>query len=297
MMNQFKAMAVFRKVVETGTFRAAAKSLGLSPSVVSHHVSQLEANLGTALLYRSTRRISLTSDGHRLFDASTKMFEAAQAGLNAIRDRAEQPSGRLKVAVTGAVFESPPYVDHLAAFAKAHPKVDLSVSFSDQRIDLIGSAFDAAIRIGWLDNSRYKTRKLCDIGRALVASPDYLAGKISPRRIEDLASLDWIKLAQLPLAKQLVNKSGEGTAISPKIAIEVDSVAALRRMAMAGMGVAAVPRFLVAPQIMEGRLIELKPHWDLMPASAYIVWPNNVAENSLTVRFVEFLVKQTRLKK
>jgi DNA-binding transcriptional LysR family regulator len=105
MENQLKAMAVFRKVVETGTFRAAAKALNLSPSVISHHVTQLETSLGTALLYRSTRKISLTNDGHRLFDASTKMIEAAQAGLDAIRSRAELPTGRLKVAVTGAVFE------------------------------------------------------------------------------------------------------------------------------------------------------------------------------------------------
>ena len=92
MEDQLKAMAVFRKVVETGTFRAAAKALDLSPSVVSHHVTQLESILGTALLYRSTRRISLTSDGHRLFEASTKMVEAAQAGLDAIRSRTDQPA-------------------------------------------------------------------------------------------------------------------------------------------------------------------------------------------------------------
>lgn len=287
MMDQFKAMAVFRKVVETGTFRGAAKALDLSPSVVSHHITQLEANLGTALLYRSTRRISLTSDGHRLFDASTKMVEAAQAGLDAIRSHTEQPSGRLKVAVTGAVFESPPYVDHIVAFARAHPKVDLSISFSDQKIELIGSIFDAAVRIGWLDDSRYKARKLCEIGRSLVASRDYMQDRKPPKTIEDLDTFDWIKLTQLPVNKQLINKSGDVPTVRPKIAIEVDSVAALRRMALSGMGVAAIPRFLIASDIIDGRLIELKPHWDLMSAAAYIVWPNNVAETSLTVRFVD----------
>jgi len=294
MEDQLKAMAVFRKVVEAGTFRAAAESLGLSPSVISHHVTQLETSLGTALLYRSTRKISLTSDGHRLFDASTKMVEAAQAGLDAIRGNAEQPAGRLKIAVTGAVFESPPYIDHIVAFAKAHPKVDLSVSFSDQKVELIGSAFDAAVRIGWLEDSRYKTRKLCDIRRALVGSPDYLADKKLPRRVEELEALEWIKLAQLPVAKQLINTSGEVPSLRPKVAIEVDSVAALRRMALSGLGVAAIPRFLVAPDIMDGRLVELKPRWDLMSPGAYAVWPSNVSEGSLTMRFVNFLAKQMK---
>lgn len=294
MMDQFKAMAVFRAVVETGSFRGAAKALDLSPSVISHHITQLETKLGAALLYRSTRKLSLTSDGHRLFDASTKMVEAAQAGLDAIRGRVEQPSGRLKVAVTGAVFENPPYVDHIVAFAKAHPKVDLSVSFSDQKIELIGSVFDAAVRIGWLDDSRYKTRKLCDIGRVLVASQDYLQDRRLPKKVEDLESFDWIKLAQFPVNKQLINKSGDVPTIRPRIAIEVDSAAALRRMVLAGMGVAAIPRILVAPDIINGRLIELKPRWDLMSAGAYAVWPNNVSETSLTIRFVNFLAKELK---
>ena len=294
MMDQFKAMAVFRAVVETGSFRGAAKALNLSPSVISHHITQLETKLGAALLYRSTRKLSLTSDGHRLFDASTKMVEAAQAGLDAIRGRVEQPSGRLKVAVTGAVFENPPYVDHIVAFAKAHPKVDLSVSFSDQKIELIGSVFDAAVRIGWLDDSRYRTRKLRDIGRVLVASQDYLQDRRLPKKVEDLESFDWIKLAQFPVNKQLINKSGDVPTIRPRIAIEVDSAAALRRMVLAGMGVAAIPRILVAPDIINGRLIELKPRWDLMSAGAYAVWPNNVSETSLTIRFVNFLAKELK---
>ena len=296
MLDHFRAMAVFRAVVEIGSFRGAAKALGLSPSVISHHITQLETNLGAALLYRSTRKLSLTGDGHRLFEASTKMVEAAQAGLDAIRGRAEQPSGRLKVAVTGAVFENPPYVDHIVAFAKAHPKVDLSVSFSDQKIELIGSVFDAAVRIGWLDDSRYKTRKLCEVGRALVASRDYLQDRKLPNKVEDLERFDWIKLAQFPVNKQLVNKTGDVPAIRPRIAIEVDSVAALRRMALAGMGVAAIPRFLVAPDIIDGRLTELKPRWDLMSVGAYAVWPNNVSGTSLTIRFVNFLAKQLSAK-
>ena len=296
MEDQLKAMAVFRKVVEAGTFRAAAKALNLSPSVISHHVAQLETSLGTALLYRSTRKISLTSDGHRLFDASTKMVEAAQAGLDAIRSHTDLPTGRLKVAVTGAVFENPPYFDHLVAFAKAHPKVELSISFSDQKVELIGSTFDAAVRIGWLEDSRYKTRKLCDIGRALVASPDYLSDKKLPKRVEDLEVLDWIKLAQFPVTRQLINKSGEVPSIRAKVAIEVDSVASLRRMALSGMGVAAIPRCLVAPDIMEGRLVEIKPRWDLMSPGAYVVWPSNVSEGSLTMRFVNFLAKQMKVR-
>ena len=174
-------MAVFWKVAETGSFRGAAKALGLSPSVVSHHVSKLEKQLGVALLYRSTRRLSLTTDGAELFAASGDMVAAAQAGLDAIKTRANQASGRLRVAAAGAVFESSPYFDHLMAFTREFPKVDLSISFSDQMIEMIGSAYDVALRVGWLQDSQYKARKLADLSRVFVAAPDVAAAKTVPK--------------------------------------------------------------------------------------------------------------------
>lgn len=292
MIDQLRTMAIFRMVVEAGTFRAAAKALNLSPSVVSHHVSQLEDHLGTALLYRSTRKISLTDDGAELFEASRKMIEAAEAGLDAIQKRSDQPAGRLRLAVTGAVFENPPYIDHLIAFAKQYPKVDLSISFSDQKIELIGSSFDAAIRIGWLEDTQYKARKLCEIERAMVTAPAYLAGKAMPKSLHELATWDWIELAQIPIAKQLINKKGEIPSINPGTSMEVDSVAALCQMAINGMGVACVPRFLVKSELHDGLLIALSPNWDLMAPGAYVVWPNNASDDSLTLRFVHFLAER-----
>lgn len=282
-------MAIFWKVVETGSFRAAAKALGLSPSVVSHHVSGLEERLGTALLYRSTRRLSLTEDGVALFAASSDMVEAAQGGLDTLRRRTDQPGGRLRIAAAGAVFQGPPHFDHLIAFAKAYPKVDLSISFSDQRIDLLGSSFDVALRIGWLEDSQYKARKLTGLSRVIVAAPDYLATKPVPRSIEDLADWAWIKLMQAPFSRQLIDKAGRAAPIDPAIGLEVDSVAALCAVARHGMGVAAVPRVLVVDDIRDGRLTVLSPGWELADIGIHAVWPNNVPGDGLPVRFVRFL--------
>ncbi len=292
MIDHLRSMAIFRTVVDAGSFRAAAKLLNLSPSVVSHHVSQLEQQLGTPLLYRSTRKISLTDDGSELFSASQKMVEAASAGLQALHKRSDQPSGRLRVAVAGAVFENPPYIDHLIAFAKHYPKIDLAVSFSDQKIELIGSTFDAAVRVGWLEDSQYKARKLCEIERVLIAAPEYLAGRAMPKELGDLAAWDWIKLSQFPIARQLISKTGEMPKFAPDTAIEVDSVAALCQMAKSGLGIAAVPRFLVKNDLQDGSLIALSPRWDLMAPGAYAVWPNNTTQDSLTLRFVHFLAER-----
>ncbi len=297
MIDHLRTMAIFQTVVEAGSFRAAAKRLDLSPSVVSHHITQLEAHLGTALLYRSTRKISLTDDGAELFSASQKMAAAAQAGLDAVHRSSDQPTGRLRVAVSGAVFENPPYIDHLIAFTKRYPKVDVAISFSDQKVDLIGSTYDAAIRIGWLEDSQYMARKLCTIERVLVAAPAYLAGKAMPKVLDDLADWDWIKLTQVPVTKQLINTAGEVPVLTTTVAVEVDSVAALCQMALNGLGIAAVPRFLVKSDLQDGRLIALSPAWNLLAPAAYVVWPNNASRDSLTIRFVQFLVERMAPKK
>src|SRR5262245_60970627 len=157
MLDHLRAMAVFARTVETGSFRGAAKALGLSPSVVSHHVAQLEARLGVALLYRSTRRLTLTSDGNKLFEAARTMLEAAEGGLDQIAERSKEPSGHLSVTAP-EVFVSGRVVDGLAAFARAFPKVTLAVSFTDMPLDLIRDGIDLAIRVG----------ALAEIGRAHV---------------------------------------------------------------------------------------------------------------------------------
>ncbi|MFT7595197.1 MAG: DNA-binding transcriptional LysR family regulator [Paracoccaceae bacterium] len=292
MIDQLRAMAIFQAVVEAGSFRAAARQLNLSPSVVSHHIAQLEDQLGTALLYRSTRRLSLTDAGGDLLAASADMTAAATRGLNAIRARAGRPSGALRVAATGAVFEQPPFADHLAEFARDHPDVRLSLSFSDLKIDLIGSAYDVALRIGWLEDSQYKARALAQLPRVLVAAPDYVAKRALPKRIEDLADWDWIKLAQMPIARQLSNAQGEVPALSPPIAVEVDSVAALVRFACLGLGVAAIPRQLARDQIADGRLVTLVPNWPLMAATVFAVWPGNAADDSLALYFVRDMARR-----
>lgn len=292
MIDQLRAMAIFREVAETGSFRGAAKTLKLSPSVVSHHVSQLEEQLGTALLYRSTRRISLTDDGHKLFAASQKLVAAANEGLSALHKSVEQPAGRLRIETIGNVFERSPHIDNLVAFARQHPKIELSISFSDRRADIFGSDCDVALRAGWLEDSQYKVRKLFNLKRVLIASPSYMAGRKTPKTADDLAELHWIKFSQLPINRQLTNSSGDMPKFNAKIAIEVDGVVPMCEMARNGMGLASVPRLQVEDDIKNGTLLEIFPAWNLSAVGVYAIWPNNVSQDSLSLRFVRFMAEQ-----
>lgn len=287
MIDDLRAMVVFAKTVESGSFRAAATAMNLSPSVVSHHVSQLEERLGVALLYRSTRRLSLTQDGTALFEHAKVMLAAAESGLNAIVHRSDEPIGTLSVTLPAFLARSP-LVEGMAEFAKAYPKVRLAMDFSDLKQDLIRDGIDLAIRIGPLQDSGLKSKKLFDIERRLVIAPAAM-GKQNPLVPEDLQDWPWIGLRMRPNHRTLTNAGGEVRQINFEPRVVVNSLDAVRQLAVSGLGLATPPSFLVEEDIQLGRLVDPLPEWSISSLGAYAVWPSNAARESLTYRLIQFI--------
>lgn len=288
MIDELRALAVFAKTVESGSFRTAAKELMLSPSVVSHHISQLEARLGVTLLYRSTRQLSLTQEGESLFVAAKMMVQAAESGLNTITHRSPAPSGTLMITVP-AVLTRSILVKDLAAFAQAFPKITLSITFSDLQQDLISERIDLAIRIGDLKSSTLKAKKLFDLKRKLIVAPSYMVNRMYPQKPQDLIDWDWIGLKMRPDQKILVHRTGKTCQINFQPRIILDSVEAVCQLAIAGLGLATPPSFLVEEAIQQGLLIEPLPAWGVESLAVYAVWPPNAAKTSLTFRLIDFL--------
>ena len=293
MLDHLRPMAVFAKTVETGSFRAAAKALKLSPSVVSHHIAQLEGRLGVALLYRSTRSLSLTPDGEKLFQAARAMLVAAEAGLDALSGRSSQPAGELRLTAP-AVLAAGTLIDDIAAFSEQFPKIRLSLNFTDVRRDLISDGIDVAIRMGWLEDSTLKSKKLHEVNRRLFAAPRYIAKRTPPRRPTDLSDWDWLQLKPIRHEATFANSRGATQRIEFIPILLVDDAIALYRLSRAGLGLAMLPDFLVADDIEHGRMIEVLPGWKLEPLSIYAVWPPNAPRDSLTARFVNFLEDRVR---
>ena len=288
MIDELRALAIFAKVVEAGSFRSAANALKLSPSVVSHHVAQLEERLSVALLYRSTRRLSLTYEGEKLFISAKAMLSAAEKGLNSIAYHATEPTGKLNLTIPAMLTRSP-LVGDIAAFAKAFPKVVLSINFSDIQQDLIRESIDLAIRIGHLKDSALKSKRLFTMKRKLVVAPALMGKYKSPRRPEDLFKWDWIGLKMRPNTKTLINQTGKICLIDFEPRIIVDSMDAVCQLAIAGLGIATPPAFLVAKDIHQGYLVEPLPEWQAEPLPVYAVWPPNASKESLTFRLITFL--------
>lgn len=278
MIDDLKALAIFAETVKQKSFRGASKHLNLSPSVVSYHITQLEKRIGTPLLYRSTRKISLTHQGSILYKHTTEMLNAAHEGLSKISSSSSEPFGKLSIRLPSVLMRSP-INKKIAEFSIKHPGIEFHFSYSDVRQDLISNGIDLAVRVGEMEDSSLKSKKIGTIERRLTCSPDYLLKKGTPHHPKDLSDWEWIRLEMLPPRRKFT-KGRQTYEIKYNSHVCVDNVEAMTQFCMYGLGVATPPEYLVTKSIKEKILIELIPEWKVDSLNLFAVWPANASSNS-----------------
>lgn len=288
MIDDLRAIAIFAELARQGSFRQAAKVLALSPSVVSYHVSQLEKRLGVALIYRSTRKISLSHEGETLYRHAEEMLAAAQQGLNKISSLREEPRGRLTVTLPSALTRAP-LTCRIGEFSRRYPGIELQILYSDRTRDLIAEGIDLAIRAGELVDSSLKSRRIGQVERRLVCTPAYLAEHPLPKHPQELASWDWIRLTMLPGRRTLLGPDGEQETVEYASRLSVDSVEAMTQFCLQGLGLATPPLHLVETALSHGELVEVLPAWQVEPVPLYALWPANAAPQGNSRRLLDFL--------
>ncbi|MBD1581103.1 LysR family transcriptional regulator [Pseudoalteromonas sp. S16_S37] len=290
MIDELRALAIFAETVKQGSFRSAALSLQLSPSVVSYQVSGLEKRLGVALLYRSTRKLSLTNEGEKLYQHAQAMLTAAQTGLSEINQNHQQLKGKLTISLPTALIKAP-ITQYLAQFSKQFPKVTLNVQYKDERSDLIYEGIDLAVRAGYLPSSNLKSRRLGVIKRLMVCSSSYFGAKAAPKHIRDLADWNWISLAMLPHNRNVFNERGETFQIKYQSNVTVNSIEAMTELCLQGLGVATPPDYLVKDYIEQQKMVHLFPKWQVEDIPLYAVWPNNVPQQGLVKCLLDYIAR------
>ncbi|MEX0299388.1 MAG: LysR family transcriptional regulator [Kordiimonas sp.] len=288
MINELRAMAIFAETIKQGSFKKASVTLGLSPSVVSYHVGQLEERVGNALIYRSTRKLSLTSEGKLLFEHAEAMLAAAGQGLDLVSSKRETPVGALCLTVPTSLTRGP-LAAALAVFRAEYPDIQLSIIYTDQRQDLIEGGIDLAIRVGAMEDSSLMSRQLGVIERKLVCSPSYMANRVTPMKPSDLESLDWIRHSMLPTVRTLI-KGAERVQVNFTSGIAVNSVDAMAQLSKQGVGLSTPPTPFVADMLESSELIEVLPGWCVESIPVYAVWPNNVSSASNTRLLLDHLL-------
>lgn len=290
MIDDLRALAIFAKVAEAGSFSAAGRALRLSTSVVSHHVKALETRHGVSLLRRSTRALSLTDEGQRLLNAARRMVEAAEEGLDAIADISADPAGALRLTAPAFLINSSQEAA-VWRFARRHPNVAVTLHSSDERINLVAEGFDMAIRLGTMPDSALRSRKIGTFERCLVAAPSYLEAIQEPLVPEDLTRCDFVLLDMLT-DKFVLQRGDEEVTVQPEQSrVLVNSVGGARSAVLAGLGVQKLPLSEVGEDLAARRLVRVLPEWSLPTLNIYAVWPASSHRNSLVRLLLEFLLE------
>ncbi len=292
-MLPLNELAVFVAVVEAGSLSAAARRLELSKAAVSDQIRRLEERLGVRLLNRTTRRLSLTEAGRGCLDHARAMVTAAEAASAAATELHREPRGLLRVAAP-TTFAPRHLVPHLPAFLAAHPLLHLELSLSARAVDLLEEGFDLAIRIGRLPDSALTARPLASARLLFCAAPSYLERRGQPVAPAALPEHDLLGFT--PLGRRGAwHLQGPGRAsrtldFEPLFAS--DDGEALLAATLAGLGIAALPDWMVAAEIGLGRLQRVLPDWNgpTMPITALHAAGRRPAAKIRT--FLDFLVER-----
>jgi DNA-binding transcriptional LysR family regulator len=272
MSDRLHQLALFVRVVESGSFSKAGRELGLSQPSVSRAIAALERRLGVKLLARTTRQISTTDAGQALFGRAREAMAAIDEAEDAARG-ADRLSGLLRVALP-TTYGARQIVPLLPAFLARHPQLRIDLMMSDRYENLIAEGADLALRVGGQPDSSFVTRKLASGRRLFVAAPSYLARHPAPARLADLARHDLIS-GPADLGEQSwVARRGATTetqSVNPRI--RTGSGAGLVACAAAGLGIALSSIWMCGEELASGALVELLAEYRLDPTAAYVVFP------------------------
>ena len=273
-MSRLEELRIFLHVADRGSFTRAAESLGLPKASVSLAVQRLEAAMGTQLLHRTTRRVQLTADGGQLMQRARDLLDEVEAVQGMFRRDVSELRGRLRVDMSSGLARHL-VMPALPAFLARHPGLELELSGTDRRVDLVREGFDCVVRVGALDDNTLVARPLGHLDVVSCASPAYLRAHGMPHTLQDLAVhrlvhyvsafgqrppgfeyFDGTRYQTLPMAGMVTVNSGDGYSAA----------------ALAGLGIIQAPRLGLRQPLHDGTLVEVLPHLPAEPMPVTLLY-------------------------
>lgn len=296
-VNRSGDMEVFVRVVELGGFSAAARTFQMTPSAVSKLIGRLEARLGVRLINRSTRKVQLTPEGTIFYERSARILGEMEAAEREVSPGVT-PRGRLRVN-TNVPFGLHCLLPLVPDFLAGHPHITINLALTDAVVDLLDVRADVAIRTGQLRESRLVARKLGESRLFVVASPAYLERHGEPQTPADLATHNRLGFcfAQHTKGWSFLDGSGGTTTIAPRGNALVSDGESMRRLALAGLGIARLAAFHIGPDIASGQLVPLLESYSTRDTEAvHAVFLGQDGKLAARVRaFLDYLVAKVRL--
>lgn len=289
-MDQLAAMKAFRAVVEAGGFTAAAEAMDVSHTVVSRHVKQLEASLGVQLLNRTTRRFALTQAGQTYYEHCRQILDQVEAAALLVAQHQVEPTGLLRINAPMS-FGLEELAQWLPGFLDAHARVKVDLVCNDRFVDLIEEGFDVGLRLAYsLSDSTLIVKRLASFEEWWVAAPAYLQRHGTPLVPADLAAHECLNYSLAGKAGQPSFTAEDGSVHTVDVGgrLQANSGIVLRAAALAGMGIAASPVFLVREHVARGELVRVLPDFRQQPLKFYALYPQNRHLSPKVRAFVDF---------
>lgn len=291
-MDKFQGMQLFARVVEAGSFTAAAQALGISRALASKLIQTLEESLGVRLLNRTTRRVSLTDAGRNYYlRISEILAQLAEAEAEAAELQVE-PRGRLRVSAPIS-FSVRHLAPALSEFQRRHPRVELELELSDRLVDLVDEGFDLAIRIGKLADSSLVARRIAPACLVMVASPGYLDRAGVPREPADLVKHNFLIYTLATRREEIVlERDGETLATRIRGNLRVDNGDFIAAAAIEGHGISVLPTFIVGEHLKRAELVPVLEDWAIPSIAIHAVYAQTRSLPAKTRALIDFLVER-----
>jgi LysR family transcriptional regulator for bpeEF and oprC len=292
-MNKLQAMQVFVRVVETGTMTRAADSLQMPKATATTLIQQLEASLGVKLLNRTTRSVSVTTDGAAYYPRCVAILAQIRETEESLAHRHAAPRGRLRVDAPTLIARLV-IVPALPAFFERYPEIDLQLGLSERRADLIEEGIDCAVWSGELADSSLIARRVGELYFGICASRAYLAAHGQPHHPDEL-SKHWCINHFSPRTGKMFEwvfaKNGERIQTALRGHIALDDENSYLAAAEAGLGIAQIPAFVLKEALERGSLELVLGDWFAEPAPLNVVYPQNRHLSSKVRVFVDWIAE------
>ena len=292
-MDRLTEMEAFATVVDQGGFTDAAKKMGISKSAVSKHVSSLEARLGARLLNRTTRRVSPTEIGLAYYDRARRVLNDAGEADALVSSMQSAPSGLLRISVAtdfGVNHLSP----ILGEFLHQYQDITVNMVLNNRYVELISEGFDMAVRIGELEDSTLRARRLTETSKRMVAAPSYFEKYGRPEKIDDLNEHNLLHYSNAAAANvwKITAPSGEKRQVRTSGWLTVNDGQSLLNAAVSGLGIAYLPSFLYDDAMKDGLVEEALPDLPVEKQGIYAVYPPGRFTQPKVRAFIDFLVRE-----
>jgi len=290
-MDRLRAFEVFVAVVSRQGFARAAETLDTSPANVTRYIAELESHLGTRLLNRHSRKLSLTESGEALYERARAILADVDEAVAVTSAATLRPQGRLRVNAPLSFG-----LLHLASrwprFARMHPQVELDVSLIDRVVDVVEEGFDLAIRISRAGSTAHAARKLATSRNVVCASPEYLRAHGTPATPAELARHACIVYEYVGSDWTLLDADGRPQSVRVRAAMQTNNGDTAAAAARAGLGIVWQPTFLVGPDLRAGRLVPLLPDWRVPDIDILAVYPSRRQLSAKVRAVIDFLADE-----